>query len=104
MTTKWFNFDLEDDDFEDMCRSFVPKNTMADTDKCVQLIQSWEQARNVPFSSDEVPAEILLTDDYTLLTKWLCRFSTEARKIDGEPHPPKTLQHYLMEIQHDIRE
>ena len=32
-TTKRFNFDLEDDDFEDMCRGFVP-NTAADMKKC----------------------------------------------------------------------
>ena len=32
-TIKQFNFDLEDDDFEDMCRGFVPKNTTADAEK-----------------------------------------------------------------------
>ena len=25
LTSKQFNFDLEDDDFEDTCRGFVPK-------------------------------------------------------------------------------
>ena len=34
-TSKWFNFDLKDDDLEDMCRGFVPKNTVADMEKCV---------------------------------------------------------------------
>ena len=33
--------------------------------------------------SDKVPADILLTDDHTLLVKWLCRFRTEACKLDG---------------------
>ena len=46
-----------------------------------------------------VPMDILLMDYHALLVKWLCRFSTEARKIDGEPYPLKTLQHYLMGIQ-----
>ena len=92
-TTKRSNFDLEDDDFEDMCRGFVP-NTAANTKNCLRLFQSWGQARNLHFSSDEVPADIQLMDDHALLVKWLCRFSTEACKIDGEPYPPKTLQHY----------
>ena len=82
---------------------FAPKNTTADTEKCVRLFQSWGQARNLHFPSDKVPMDILLTDDHALLTKWLCRFSTEARKIGSEPYPPKTLQHCLMGIQRHIR-
>ena len=39
--SKQFNFDLENGDFEDMCLGFVPKNTVADTEKCVRLFQSW---------------------------------------------------------------
>ena len=44
LTSKRFNFDLEDNAFEDMCRGFMPKNTTADTDKCMRLFQSWGQA------------------------------------------------------------
>ena len=80
-----------------MCHG-LPKNTAADTKKCMQLFQSWEQAKNLRFPSDKVPADILLTDNHALLAKWLCRFSTEARKINGVPHPPKTLQHCVMGI------
>ena len=43
-TRKRFNFDLEDADFKDMCRGFVHKNTAAETEKCMQLFQSWGQA------------------------------------------------------------
>ena len=93
LTTKQFNFNLKVDDFEDMCCGFVLKNTVAGTEKCVQLFQSWGQARNLRFPSNEVPANILLTDDHTLLAKWHCGFSMEAHKIDGEPYPPQTLQH-----------
>ena len=39
----------------------------------------------------------------TLLTKWLCRFSMEACKLDGESYPSKTLQQYLMAIQRHIQ-
>ena len=102
-TVKQFNLNLEDNDFKEMCRGFVPENTVADTKKCVWLFQSWGQARNLRFSSDKVPMDILLTNYHALLAKWLCQFSTEARKINGEPYPLKTLQHYLMGIQWHIR-
>ena len=102
-TAKLFNFNLEDDDFEDMCHGFMPKNTVADKKKCVRLFQSWGQARNLHFPGDKVPADFLLMDGHTFLAKWLCRFSTEARKIAGELYPHKTLQHYLLGIQRHIR-
>ena len=54
------------------------------------------------FSNNKVPGDILLTDNHALLAKWFCWFSTEARKLDGESYPPKTLQHYLMGIQQHI--
>ena len=98
-TSKRFNFDLEDDDFEDMCHGFVPKNTTADTKKCVRLFQSWGQARNLRFPSNKVPVDILLMGDHALLMKWLCRFSMKACKLEGESYPPKTQQHYLMRVQ-----
>ena len=100
-TSKRFNLDLEDD-FEDMCLGFVPKNTVADTEKCVRLFQSWVQARHMRFPRDKVPADILLMDDHPLLAKWFCRFRTKVCKINGEQYPPKTPQHYLMGIQWHI--
>ena len=102
-TAKWFNFYFEDDDFEDMCHGFVPKNTVADKKKCVRLLQSWGQTRNLHFQGDKVTVDFLLMDDHTLLAKWLCCFSTEACKIAGELYPHKTLQHFLMGIQRHIR-
>ena len=77
-----------------MCPGFVPKNTAADTEKCMRLFQSWGQARNLRFASDKVPVDTLLMDDHALLAKWLCRFSMEARKIASEPYPRKTLQQF----------
>ena len=37
------------------------------------------------------------------LSKWLCKFCTEARKQSGKPYPPKTIQHYLLGLQRHIR-
>ena len=35
LTTKRFDFNLDDDKFEGMCHGFVPKDTTADTEKYV---------------------------------------------------------------------
>ena len=41
LPTAKFNFNLEDDDVEDMCHGFMPKNPAADRKKYVRLFQSW---------------------------------------------------------------
>jgi len=71
-SSKRFDFDIDDDDFEDMF-GFLTANTTADTDKCVQLFRSWADARNVTFPRQKVPESILLTDIHPHLGKWLCR-------------------------------
>ena len=78
----------------------MPKNTAVDVKKCVRLFQSWGQARSLRFTSDKVPADILLVNDHALIAKWL---STEARRLYGESYPAKTLQHYVMGIERHIR-
>ena len=97
-TSKWFNFDLKDDDLEDMCRGFVPKNTVADMEKCVWPFQSWRQARNLCFTSDKVPVDILLMDDHTAhkvalpvqhgsmqARRWVVSIQDSAALFDGNP-------------------
>jgi hypothetical protein len=102
--TSRFDFDWKDEDFEDLKRGFVPSNTTMDTNKCLKLFSQWAEERNKIFPSDQqVPVDTLLTDDNGLLFQWLCRFSTEIRKQDGSPYPPRTINHYLMGLQRYIR-
>ena len=49
--TKRFDFTMVDDDFEELQRGFIPKETNADTKKCVKLFKDWASARNHPSSS-----------------------------------------------------
>ena len=37
---------MEDDDFEDHTRGYVPPNTTYDTQKCVKLFTEWAEAMN----------------------------------------------------------
>ena len=55
---------MMNDDFEEVQRGFAPKETNADTKKCVELFKDWASARNHHSSSTikMVPNDILLTD------------------------------------------
>ena len=66
--TSHFDFKMNDDDFEELKRGFVPPITVTDTNKCVKLFGQWAEERNKTFPSDQlVPVDILLTDDSGLL-------------------------------------
>ena len=55
-------------------------------------------------NNQQIPPDILLSDNLHELCKWLCCFCTEIRKKDGSHYPPKTIHHYLMSIQRHIGE
>ena len=97
-----FNFDFTDNDFEEHSRSFIPVATALDTQKCLNLFQSWKKERNLQFPQDQIPDNVLLCGDKTVLCKWLCRFIAEVRKKDGSPYLPRTLHHYLVGLQRYI--
>ena len=98
-----FDFSSEDNDFEDFQSPFVPKTTASDTKKCIRLFEEWAQERNKVFTQDQVPEDILLSNNTSELVKWLCKFCSEVRKKDCSPYPPKNIHHYLMSIQRYIR-
>ncbi len=55
---------MVDNDFEELQHSFAPKETKADTTKCVKLFKDWASARNHHSSSTikMLPNDILSTD------------------------------------------
>ena len=99
-----FDFTLDDNDFEEFTRGYVPPNTSYDTQKCVKLFIDWRSARNALFPDNLVPDDILASENKGEICIWLCKFVTEVRKKDEQPYPPKTLQHYLLGIQRHIRQ
>ena len=62
--TKRFDFTMVDDNFDELQCGFAPKETNADTKKCVKLFKDWASARNNHSSSTikMVLNDILLTD------------------------------------------
>ena len=94
---------MEDDDFEELSKGFIPPNAAADLRKFVHLFQVWAKDSNACFPGEKVPDDLLLTDDHQSLSCWLLQFCTEMRKVDGTRYPPRTIQHYLLGIQRHIR-
>ena len=99
-----FNFTVDDNDFEEFTRGYMPQNTAYDTQKCVKLFTEWSSVRNACFPETPVPDGILTSPNKEEICKWLCKFATEVRKKDGQPYPPKTIHHYLLGIQRHIRQ
>ena len=81
-----FDFTLDDNDFEEFTRGYVPPNTSYDTQKCVKLFIDWRSARNALFPDNLVPDDILVSENKEEICKWLCKFMTDVRKKDGQPY------------------
>ena len=58
---------MNNNDFEELKRGFVSPNTVTDTNKCLKLFRQWAEERNKTFSDQQVPLDILLTEDSGLL-------------------------------------
>ena len=68
--------------------------------------KSWKKARNERFADDlekQVPDDLLLSDDASLLNKWLKLYVAKTRKQDGSKYPPKTLYQLLAGLLRDMR-
>ena len=67
---------------------------------------SWKKGRNDRFADDpekQVPDDLLLSDDASLLNKWLKLFVAKTHKQDGSEYPPKTLYQLLAGLLRDMR-
>ena len=98
-----FSFTVDDEDFEEYKRGFIPKNTLGDTQKCIKLYEEWMEERNAKFSEDTVPEDLLQSGDKNLMCTWFSKFATEVRKKDGSHYPPRSIHHYLTGIQRYLR-
>ena len=67
----------------------------------IGVFKQWIEQRNQSSPDDACPEDFLElshSEDVHRLQKWLCRFVVEARKQDGEPYPPTSLQMLLSGI------
>ena len=76
-------------------------NTLKSTSWAVSTFKQWMKERNDAYPDDLCPDQFLEanhSNDVATLQRWLCRFIVEARKQDGKPYPPTTLQCLLSGI------
>ena len=69
----------------------VPPKTQASTKWAISCFNTWLENRNKIPGSEKCPLDLLETQNAFALNYWLKIFTIEARKISGEPYPPKTL-------------
>ena len=72
----------------------MPKKTQHSTNWAVNAFTTWLEDRNKIENIEKCPTNILLTQEPTILNKWLKIFIIEVRKVNSDPYPPKTL--YMM--------
>ena len=96
-----FDFNIMDDDFEDLQAGYQPKTTIRNTVWSVKVSNSWVEDRNSAFS-EKVPTDLLEGKDLSSLGNWLGRFVVEVRRQDGKHYPPKTLQLLLFGLQRHL--
>ena len=76
-------------------------DTERSTAWAIGVFNQWIDQRRQLSPEDACPEDFLESrhsEDVDALQKWLCRFVVEARKQDGEPYPPTSLQNLLSGI------
>ena len=82
---------------ETLGKKYVPKNTDSSTRWALANFLSWRDNRNSTFSdnpSEQVPQDLLVSNDAAEISKWFTYHVAETRKKDGSEYPSKTI--YLL--------
>ena len=71
---------------------------------CGYQLQKWlEEMQTIAPGDESYPDDVLECKDSEILSHWLAKFTTEIRKDDGSPYPPRALNLLLMGLQRHIR-
>ena len=80
LSSRRFNFDIDDDDFEIMSKPFQPKNTQLSASCGLKTFAAWVEERNKHKPQAKRPETVLMTVNEATLAYWLGSIVTEARK------------------------
>lgn len=106
-STSRFKAPSSDKEFEELCKTFVPKNTKKATTWAMNVFHEWKAERNrlaLEKKEEIVPDNLFTKPDHILLNHWLCRFVDEVRKKDGSHYPPRSIHLMLAGLQRIILE
>ena len=97
---------VSEEEMEQICKGFVPKNTKKATSWAVKVFEQWRLQRNEMTNDDGklCPSNLLECPKLTELNYWLSRFVVEARRENGDAYPARTLSNLLAGLYRHCRE
>ena len=93
-----------DDEVQAARKNAVPSNTAKNTNWAVKVWRDWRGHRlQMCNSTLDCPPHRLLCSN-SELDYWLSKFVLEARRLDGQPYPPRTMYGIVCSIMRYVRE
>ena len=93
-----------DDEVQAARKNAVPSNTAKNTNWAVKVWRDWRGHRlQMCNSTLDCPPHLLLCSN-SELDYWLSKFVLEARRLDGQPYPPRTMYGIVCSIMRYVRE
>ena len=99
---KRFKFS-DESQMKKLAEGLQPKATTDSTKWALKTVEQWSQDRNSS-GCGAVPSTLLITENVSVLSKYLSLFVVEARKKNGEKYPPTTLHQILCGILRHMRQ
>ncbi len=92
-----------DDEAEKATKGVISKNTTRVNSWPTNFFYQWASARKEA-DKENVPSNVLYSNDPGLLCQWLCRFELEVRQESGKQYPPKTMLNLLAGLYRVVRD
>ena len=68
------------------------------------MFEEWRVARKeATCDSEHCPEDLLSNPTAEALNRWIPKFIVEARKVDGSPYPPRSINQILAALQRHMR-
>jgi hypothetical protein len=101
-----FQVPTDEEDIKEISKGFVPENTKKNTMWACRAYEEWRLQRNkvTGDEAEKCPDDLISNPSIDSLNRWIPRFIVEARKVDGTPYPPRTLNQLLAGIQRKMKE
>lgn len=86
-------------------KGYVPSNTKKNTSWALGVFNTWREERNKDEkSAEQCPLDLLERPTALSLNHWLTYFVVEARRADGQPYPPNSINNILAGLYRYSRE
>lgn len=93
--SKRFKAASDEKEVENLTKGYVPQNTKKSTAWAIKVFNEWRCSRD----QESPPCDLLTIGDVQKLNYWIPRFVNEARRSDGCPYPPRTVNQLLAGLQ-----